>query len=127
MRSSPLLWTRSGPFPEVIPATGITDDMVKGGASQSEAVRQFLKFVNGRPLAAHNAGFDVGFIAEACRRMGSPLDATAVDTLPLAQALLPQLSKHKLDVVADHLGPPPSTTTGHRRRLHRGLYAGALL
>lgn len=38
--------------------------------------------------------------------MGVSLDVTAVDTLPLAQALLPQLSKHKLDVVADHLGLP---------------------
>ncbi|MBU5229188.1 PolC-type DNA polymerase III [Intestinimonas butyriciproducens] len=95
------------PIPyEVSQLTGITDDMVRGAPSQSEAVRQFLKFVNGRPLAAHNAGFDVGFIAEACRRMGVSLDVTAVDTLPLAQALLPQLSKHKLDVVADHLGLP---------------------
>ena len=95
------------PIPyEVSQLTGITDDMVKGAPSQAEAIRQFLDFVKGRPLAAHNAGFDVGFIAEGCRRMGIPLDVTAVDTLPLAQALLPQLSKHKLDVVAGHLGLP---------------------
>lgn len=101
------------PIPyEVSQLTGITDDMVKGAPSQAEAIRQFLDFVKGRPLAAHNAGFDVGFIAEGCRRMGIPLDVTAVDTLPLAQALLPQLSKHKLDVVAGHLGSPLSTTTG---------------
>ncbi|WP_297719581.1 PolC-type DNA polymerase III, partial [Intestinimonas sp.] len=95
------------PIPyEVTQLTGITDDMVKGAPSQAQAIRQFLDFVKGRPLAAHNAGFDVGFIAEGCRRMGIPLDVTAVDTLPLAQALLPQLSKHKLDVVAGHLGLP---------------------
>ena len=95
------------PIPyEVSQLTGITDDMVRGAPSQAEAIREFLDFVGGRPLAAHNAGFDVGFIAEGCRRMGIPLEVTAVDTLPLAQALLPQLSKHKLDVVAGHLGLP---------------------
>ncbi len=95
------------PIPyEVTQLTGITDDMVKGAPSQEEAIRQFLAFVNGRPLAAHNAGFDVGFLSEGCRRHGIPFEVTAVDTLPLAQALLPQLSKHKLDVVANHLGLP---------------------
>lgn len=92
--------------PEIIRLTGITDEMVKGAPKQAEAIRQFLAFVNGRPLAAHNAGFDVGFLSEGCRRCGIPFEATAVDTLPLAQALLPHLSKHKLDVVADHLGLP---------------------
>ncbi len=92
--------------PEIIRLTGITDEMVKGAPKQAEAIRQFLAFVNGRPLAAHNAGFDVGFLSEGCRRCCIPFEATAVDTLPLAQALLPHLSKHKLDVVADHLGLP---------------------
>ena len=92
--------------PEIIRLTGITDEMVKGAPKQAEAIRQFLAFVNGRPLAAHNAGFDVGFLSEGCRRCGIPFEATAVDTLPLAQALLPHLSKHKLDIVADHLGLP---------------------
>lgn len=95
------------PIPyEVSRLTGITDEMVRGAPSQEEAIREFLKFVNGRPLAAHNAGFDLGFISEGCRRFDLPQDMTAVDTLPLAQALLPQLSKHKLNVVADHLGLP---------------------
>ncbi len=95
------------PIPyEVSQLTGITDEMVKGAPSQGEAIRQFLDFVHGRPLAAHNAGFDVGFLSEGCRRMGIPLEVTAVDTLPLAQALLPNLAKHKLDIVAGHLGLP---------------------
>lgn len=95
------------PIPyEITRLTGITDEMVQGAPSQEEAVRAFLKFANGRPLAAHNAGFDLGFISEACRKFGLPLDVTVVDTLPMAQALLPQLSKHKLDIVANHLGLP---------------------
>ena len=95
------------PIPyEVSQLTGITGDMVKGAPGQAEALRQFLDFIHGRPLAAHNAGFDVGFLSEGCRRMGLSLEATAVDTLPLAQALLPNLARHKLDLVAGHLGLP---------------------
>jgi len=86
--------------------TGITDDMVKDGLGEREALEQFLAFVKGRPLAAHNAVFDVGFVSEGCRRHGIPFEATALDTLPLCQALLPQLSKFKLDVVAGYLSLP---------------------
>ena len=35
----------------------------------------FLDFVGDRPLAAHNAEFDMGFIAQAARRMGQGADA----------------------------------------------------
>ena len=59
-----------------------------------------------RPLAAHNAEFDMGFIAEGCRRMGRPFDSTSIDTLILAQNLLPELGKYKLDIVCRHLNLP---------------------
>ena len=48
----------------------------------------------------------MGFIAEGCRRMGRPFDSTSIDTLILAQNLLPELGKHKLDIVAEHLNLP---------------------
>ena len=90
----------------IVELTGITDDMLKGAPSQAEAINAFLDFAAGRPLAAHNAEFDMGFIAEGCRRMGRPFDNTSIDSLILAQNLLPQLAKHKLDVVAEHLNLP---------------------
>ena len=90
----------------IVELTGITDDMLKGAPSQAEAISAFLDFVAGRPLAAHNAEFDMGFIAEGCRRMGRPFSNTSLDSLILAQNLLPQLSKHKLDIVAEHLNLP---------------------
>lgn len=91
---------------EIVRLTGIRDEMLVGAPSQKEAITAFLDFAAGRPLAAHNAGFDVGFLSEGCRRAGIPFAPTAVDTLALAQALLPELSKHKLDVVANHLSLP---------------------
>ncbi len=56
--------------PEIIGLTGITDDMLKDAPQLKEALAEFLKFVDGRPLAAHNAEFDIGFIRAGCRKVG---------------------------------------------------------
>ena len=65
-----------------------------------------MKFVDGRPLAAHNAEFDIGFIRAGCRKVGLDFQPTYVDSLILAQNLLPDLGKYKLDIVADRLELP---------------------
>ena len=92
--------------PEIIGLTGITDAMLKDAPQLKEALEAFLQFVNGRPLAAHNAEFDIGFIREGCRRVGLDFSPTYVDSLILAQNLLPELNKFKLDIVAEHLDLP---------------------
>ena len=92
--------------PEIIGLTGITDAMLADAPPPEEALAAFLKFVDGRPLAAHNAEFDIGFIRAGCRRAGLEFDPTYIDSLILAQNLLPELHKHKLDIVAEHLQLP---------------------
>ena len=92
--------------PEIIRLTGITDEMLVGAPSQEEALCAFLAFVGNRPLAAHNAEFDIGFISEGCQKFGIPFPHTSIDSLILAQNLLPELSKFKLNIVAKHLGLP---------------------
>ena len=92
--------------PEIIGLTGITDEMLKDAPQLKEALTDFLKFVNGRPLAAHNAEFDIGFIRAGCKKVGLEFDPTYVDSLILAQNLLPGLGKYKLDIVAEHLDLP---------------------
>ena len=92
--------------PNIVQLTGITDEMLVGAPSQAEAIQAFLDFAAGRPLAAHNAEFDIGFIRTGCQRYGIEFQPTFVDTLPLAQNLLPELSKYKLDVVCRHLNLP---------------------
>ena len=92
--------------PEIIELTGITDEDLKGAPSEAEAVRAFLDFARGLPLIAHNANFDIGFITAACERCGYDFDPLYIDTLALARALLPDLKKHKLDMVSDKLGLP---------------------
>ena len=92
--------------PEIIGLTGITDAMLADAPQLKEALTAFLQFVNGRPLAAHNAEFDISFIREGCRKVGLEFDPTYVDSLILAQNLLPELHKYKLDIVAEHLDLP---------------------
>ena len=92
--------------PNIVQLTGITDEMLVGAPSQAEAIQAFLDFAAGRPLAAHNAEFDIGFIRTGCQRYGIEFQPTFLDTLPLAQNLLPELSKYKLDVVCRHLNLP---------------------
>ena len=91
---------------EIIMLTGITDEMLVGAPSQKEALQAFLEFAGDRPLAAHNAEFDMGFIAAGCRKYGLPFHNPSVDSLILAQNLLPDLGKYKLDIVAEHLHLP---------------------
>ncbi len=92
--------------PENIAITGITDAMLKDAPKPAEALRAFLEFVGDRPLVAHNAEFDISFIRKGCREAGLAFDPTYLDTLVLAQNLLPELNKHKLDIVAEHLQIP---------------------
>ena len=92
--------------PEIIGLTGITDEMLKGAPQLKQALSEFLQFVNGRPLAAHNAEFDIGFIRAGYKKVGLEFKPTYVDSLILAQNLLPGLGKYKLDIVAEHLDLP---------------------
>lgn len=93
------------PIPEhITKLTGITDAMVAGAPGISQAVGDFLDFAGGLPLVAHNASFDTGFIRYRAQQCGRELDNVIVDTLQLSRKLFPELNRHKLDIVAKHLG-----------------------
>ena len=92
--------------PEIIGLTGITDDMLRGAPKLKDALTAFLAFAGNAPLAAHNAEFDISFIRAGCRKCGIPFEPTYIDTLILAQNLLPGLGKYKLDIVTEHLQLP---------------------
>ena len=92
--------------PEIIGLTGITDDMLRGAPKLKDALTAFLAFAGNAPLAAHNAEFDISFIRAGCWKCSIPFEPTYIDTLILAQNLLPGLGKYKLDIVAEHLQLP---------------------
>ncbi len=84
--------------------TGITDQMLADAPSIEKALPEFLEFVGGSVLVAHNADFDTTFIRTACRKQGRDYQLTSVDTLTISQNLLTALNKFSLDVVAKYFG-----------------------
>ena len=95
------------PIPdEIVRLTGITDEMVAGAPSEGEALRALLDFCGDRPLVAHNADFDIGFLSAAAERCGIDFRPVYLDTLVLAQTLMPHMRSHKLDAVNDAFSLP---------------------
>ena len=109
--------------PEVVQLTGINDAMVADAPEEGEALRAFLDFCGDRPLIAHNADFDTGFMAAAARRCGLDFHPVYLDTLVLAQTLLPHLKRHKLDIVNNALSLP---VFNHHRASDDALVAGRI-
>ncbi|HWQ30578.1 MAG TPA: PolC-type DNA polymerase III, partial [Negativicutes bacterium] len=93
------------PIPEnIIKLTGITNAMVKDKETIREVLPRFLEFAGDCPLIAHNAGFDTGFIRAKAGEMGIKVENTVIDTLQLSRILLPDLKRHKLNLVCEYLG-----------------------
>ncbi len=90
---------------DVVRLTGITDEMVRDAPLEKEALGAFLEFCGDcRVLIAHNASFDMGFLRAAMRRCKVKREFSYIDTVVMSRSLYPELKKHKLDVVAAHLG-----------------------
>ncbi len=92
------------PIPEKIQSlTGITDAMVANAPKIEKVLPEFLSFAGNRPLVAHNAMFDVGFIKNKALALGIKIANPILDTLQLSRNLL-SIKKHKLNNLCDHFG-----------------------
>jgi DNA polymerase III epsilon subunit family exonuclease len=84
--------------------TGISEEMVKDAPKISSVIPDFMKFISGAVLVAHNAEFDVKFIKYFAGAEEYEVKNEVLDTMALARKYLPQLKNHKLNTVAEHFG-----------------------
>ena len=93
------------PLPEtVVRITGITDEMLVGQPLIEDKWREFLDFIEGAILVAHNAEFDMAFLRNASQRLGYQVQWPCFCTLKMARQLLPDLESKNLDTLAEHYG-----------------------
>lgn len=83
--------------------TGITNSDLISAPVFSEISDDVLSFIDGLPLVAHNASFDVSFLEHEINKDYSFL---YVDTLKMARICFPYLRNHKLQTLIQklHLG-----------------------
>ena len=89
-----------------------------------EVVDDFLAFIDGAPLVAHNAMFDMGFINAELKRCGKPpiFAERATDTLAIARTKFPG-AKHSLDALCQRFDIDRSMRVHHGALLDAQLLA----
>lgn len=101
--------------PKITQLTGINNAMVEDAETIESVLPKFLDFCGDAVLVAHNAQFDIGFIRANAQRMGLDFSPTYIDTVEMSRGALPQLSKHKLNIVAKALD---INLEGHHRAVN---------
>lgn len=84
--------------------TGITDEMLSGGAPLSNVLPRFLAFCGDQILVGHNVCFDVKFIAYNAAQLGLSFMNDYIDTLRISRKLFPDKDHHRLFEVAKYCG-----------------------
>ena len=101
--------------------TGISDEFLLDKPRFAEIAAEFVAFIEGAEVIAHNAAFDIGFLDAELARAGFGdrylgANVQVLDTLALAREKFPG-QRNSLDALCKRLGVDNS---------HRGLH-GALL
>jgi DNA polymerase III epsilon subunit-like protein len=84
---------------------GITPEMCRNAPDWAASLAKIEEFRDGRPVLAHNAGFDIGVIRDACHLAEIPWpELTYACSLVVGRRVWPGLSSYSLPFLAGHLG-----------------------
>ena len=83
---------------------GITNEMVKDAPSIEQVLPSFMDFLDKRPLIAHNARFDTGFLVCNLHRQKIPFsDSSIFCSVNFARKAFPQMPNFKLATLQKEL------------------------
>jgi DNA polymerase III subunit epsilon len=110
--------------PDALRVHGITDQFLADKPAFSAIAAEFMAFIDGAHLVAHNAGFDIGFINAELARIGlPPIHADrVVDTLQIARRKHP-MGPNSLDALCSRYGIDNAHRTRHGALLDAELLA----
>lgn len=83
--------------------TGIRNIDVINAPQIKEVAPKLLDFIRDLPIVAHNASFDVKFIATAFEKINAQIDMQYIDTVPLARIAFPGMQNYKLGTLIESL------------------------
>lgn len=91
---------------KIVHLTGISDAMVQAAPGISDALAAFYDFIGDDVIVGHNIHrFDIPFVKNAAEKCGKKLFMNQyMDTLPLSQALYPEMKSHSEEVLCERFG-----------------------
>ncbi len=99
----------------IVELTNITDDMLKDCDNECNVTKRFMEFIGDKPLVAHNAKFDIGFISASYNKYNlGEFNNTVLDTMSIARMLYPNWRNHKLSTLVKELDVPWDESAHHR-------------
>jgi len=91
--------------PRAIEIHGITDAMVKNEPAWNEIAPEFYGIIKNKILVAHNAPFDLSFLAFKGTVISQPfVDTYFTDTLTISREIYPEFKRHTLVDLSESLG-----------------------
>jgi len=92
---------RIPPFVQAL--TGISNAMIRQAPRAEEVMRQLLDFIAGRPLVAHNAAFDHGFLGAELDRIGADCPTGLLCSMKVARRVYPEAPNHRIETLIRHV------------------------
>ncbi|ANS84678.1 DNA-directed DNA polymerase [Vibrio scophthalmi] len=116
---------------EAVAIHGITDEFLRDKPEYRDVHREFLEFIQGAELVAHNAPFDVGFMDYEFEKLDASIGNTeqyckVTDTLAMAKRIFPG-KRNNLDILCDRYGIDNSHRTLHGALLDAEILADVYL